>query len=971
MLRFRILLIFCSILLCGKVVGQLTEEIASPYISIYGTNEGLPGNEIFDLEMDHLGQLWICSNNGVVCYNGIEFKSYGLKSASQSVIGATKDGHGEMWFWTVRGEILKYDATKDALTQIYPNKNLANITHNIITDALVTDDKIYLSARNLLIELGLDSFGNEWYLKEKTVKRGEINLLIIGEEAIAFGHRIPLAEEMNLNIYEGDVLKRQHRIPISATSQGRYRCIASNGTWYLQAHDFVIAVDAESLDITSTKRLIRLTPSIECIENEVFVGQTLQGAAALNITKGSIRSIPVDGTSVTSFEQDHLGNVWMATLEMGLAQYSSNLTYFQPRTEFAAINGAWSLNNDFVFVTEPGRIYKISEVEGEYKLELIRSFATMSSTPVAIDSSIYILTIGGSHSYHHKTGIWKQNVEMPRRPLRQSALDDGNFLIYNKAGNCHDTARRNVSYGRIRNHFDVSSKGSYIGNFSYTFYYNHEKKELSGLQPDSTYEIRCAVHLGNDSSILGTSKWGMVLTHEENIIAHLQTNRQDLRSVNFLVRHNGKIWATSHTGLFSIESIENGIVTPHYWNDVLHIGKCNINGLYAWGDLLVLNCSKGLLVFDPAKLNSGSLHPEIIDLKIETDEITYQNPLDRIKLNHKKASFTIHPKALMPLGKTSVNYRYQISSIDTVWRTQAGGKIDITSLPIGEHEIAVSAQSQLGTWSSKSKRIFIDVEPPFWRTNLFVVIVSLLAATLIYLIISYRIRRVKAKATLEMHIVEAQNKALSLQLNPHFVFNSLNSVIASITQDNKKTALSYLSNFAKLMRNIFEHSQYPLISLDEEIQAVRHFVKLESDRLDHSFDFTLSIQNDLHYSHFMIPPLVIQPIIENAIWHGVIPLAEKKGFIKMEISRDSNCIRIKISDNGNGTEKQTASHKKIRKLHSLDLIRQRFKLLNKVYNNSFSLNSTSLPNGFVVDISIPIIKNKTENNKSDESNNNR
>lgn len=956
----------------GGAKGQQIVERASPFVSFYGPNEGLPGNEIYDLEMDSLGRLWICSNNGALRYNGIEFERYDHESTSRSVIGATKDAQGQIWFWTVRGEVLKYNAQSDQLLKMYPNEDLTVPINKVITDVLVTQDRVYLASDYFLIELGLDAEGKVVSIETSKSFRGEINLHLFKEGAIAVGDRTNWKPIAALNVYRDGLLEKEVDLSIVSSSQrtnhGRFRCITSGQQLYMQCFSNLVSMNMETFEIGFVRKFDFLTPSIEYIDGEVFTGQMLQGAVAVNVYDGAYRPIPADGTSITSFESDHLGNVWMGTLEAGLAQYSGSLMHFQPRREFVNIEDAWTFRKDLIFVTEKGGFYRISKEGDGFKLELMRSFGTLLGKPEMVREEVYVSTLEGDYAYDFEADQWKVDVSLPRYPLKPFVAKWGNFLAYNDSTGQHDTLRKGIDYGRIRRHFRMNHRSTYTGNFSYTFYYDRLEKRLTGLQPDSAYDVRCAVHLGHDTCILGTAKWGLILTHKEHVIGHLQMDRSNLEEVSYLVKHKGKIWATSPTGLFSIESIENGVVHPHYWNDVLHIGKCNINGLYTWGDLLVLNCSKGLLVFDPTKLNPGSLHPEIIDFKVVTDDTTYASVTGEIPMSYKKSSFTIQPKAMVPLGKTAVNYRYQIRSLDSSWRTQTGGQIDIAALPVGKHQIAVSAQNQLGTWSSRAKLLSVNVKPPFWATKFFIVLVVVVSLLLVWLGLSLRVKRIKTQAGLEMKIVEAQNKALSLQLNPHFVFNSLNSVIASITQNNKKTALSYLSNFAKLMRNIFEHSQFPLIPLEEEIEAIRHFVKLESDRLDHSFEFQLHIQDGFQPARFMIPPLVLQPIVENAIWHGVIPLTERKGLIQMTVTQEEKQIKIRITDNGAGTEKKVRAFQQGKKVHSLDLIKQRFELLNKVYRNAFQLESTRSDQGCEVHISIPSIKNH-ENYGTDEGSN--
>lgn len=203
-------------------------------------------------------------------------------------------------------------------------------------------------------------------------------------------------------------------------------------------------------------------------------------------------------------------------------------------------------------------------------------------------------------------------------------------------------------------------------------------------------------------------------------------------------------------------------------------------------------------------------------------------------------------------------------------------------------------------------------------------------------------------------------QSLSGQMNPHFIFNALNSVNEFISQNDERAANRYLSSFSKLMRQVMDDSRHTFITLDEEIEMLRLYLQLEHARFKDQFSYTVSVSDDLKNSEFVIPPMIVQPYLENAIWHG---LRYREGSGKLNIAFDSqgNQLIIKISDNGIGLKKskelKTLNQKKQASL-GLKNIQTRLALMNDIYKAEMKISMTENligePNpGVLVEIVIP------------------
>jgi LytS/YehU family sensor histidine kinase len=160
----------------------------------------------------------------------------------------------------------------------------------------------------------------------------------------------------------------------------------------------------------------------------------------------------------------------------------------------------------------------------------------------------------------------------------------------------------------------------------------------------------------------------------------------------------------------------------------------------------------------------------------------------------------------------------------------------------------------------------------------------------------------RTRSELQQQATELEMQALRAQMNPHFIFNSLNSINRFILQNNKLQASEYLTKFSKLVRLILQNSQSSLIPLESELEALQLYLELEAVRFDHHFVFNIRINGDIDTPAIKVPPLIIQPYAENAIWHGLMH-KEEKGHLQIELSEEEDRLCCKIVDDGVGRKK--------------------------------------------------------------------
>lgn len=241
------------------------------------------------------------------------------------------------------------------------------------------------------------------------------------------------------------------------------------------------------------------------------------------------------------------------------------------------------------------------------------------------------------------------------------------------------------------------------------------------------------------------------------------------------------------------------------------------------------------------------------------------------------------------------------------------------------------------------------------------VIYGLLALIVIILITSYFIYK-NAQASKRANQLLAL-KSLRGQMNPHFIFNALNSVNQFISQNDERSANKYLSEFSKLMRLVLENSQEDFISLQKEEEIISLYVKLEHYRFRDKFEYTIAIDEELNKETIQLPPMLIQPYIENAVWHG-LRYKEDKGKLSLSFERHNGGMQVIITDDGIGRKKSAQLKTDNQKKHNstgLKNIEERLQILNTVYKTNYKVTIEDLvaDSGTRVVISIPVSKTTT------------
>jgi streptogramin lyase len=316
------------------------------------------------------------------------------------------------------------------------------------------------------------------------------------------------------------------------------------------------------------------------------------------------------------------------------------------------------------------------------------------------------------------------------------------------------------------------------------------------------------------------------------------------------------------------------------------------------------------------------------------------------------------------IGNRQYYYRYN-DQRDTSWHVSNEGMIPITDISPGRYEIEVIGKVN-ANYSTNKETISYEIIPFFYQTWYFRLIGLLSLGGLAMWIVRNRIyTRLKEKqlqVTLDT-LKSTQLDALRSQMNPHFIFNSLNSIENYILKNDRMKASDYLGKFSKLIRYILDNSKSELISLQKEIDTLKLYIELEQVRNNHSFDVVFEIDDEVVHDNVQLPPMLMQPHVENAILHGLKYLEDRKGKLIIKLINCSDeYLEYSLEDNGVGRKKSQELKSRNsfnHKSHGLDITKNRIELHNEKYNTQidlkiFDLNGSGPVRGTKVTITIPL-----------------
>lgn len=390
--------------------------------------------------------------------------------------------------------------------------------------------------------------------------------------------------------------------------------------------------------------------------------------------------------------------------------------------------------------------------------------------------------------------------------------------------------------------------------------------------------------------------------------------------------------------------------------------ECAQNGFFIDSeDYVWLPTSDLVTRFDPQKLFHKKMIPPglTVSTEVSSDNINWQilNPQECHFLGYRQNNFKFRFHAVSFANTGNIRYYHRLEGLQDEWSEASDiSEVVFYHLPAGKYKLLVKADPGTSNINSEIISVDFEIRNPFWLTWWFIIILLLILSMIIMFIVNLLNKRVRRQELIKKRVIQLRSDALKAQMNPHLIYNALNNINGLINLGEKEKAQEFLNVFSDMLRLVLESTNKSEITLKNELEIVKSFIEFHKQAKSYHFDYVINSNTIESSQYILIPPMLIQPYVENAILHGFSDKTNREGFIKVETKSENNRLIIIISDNGvglgNSKHKGTGMGTK--------LTMQRIQLLEKNAKDQVSI--IKLEQGSKVIVNIPLKLKKDEYN---------
>ncbi len=910
----------------------------------FSVRDGLGNNYVSHIIEDKDHNLWIANNSGITFYNGIQFKNFKPSGYQVTVQKIAIDKNNRKWLATSNGVYL------------FENGKFTNIS-----------DKLHIK-RGIINTLYIDSKGKIWYGTENGLFQ---------------------IEQKNNRYYLRDfsAVSRYMHNSINAIKED------SNGNfWFGTYGDGVYKYDGYHfyrIDLNQELFKETILDIYDDHGKNIWFATLNNGVVQYNTSAKTFSWLRekegLSNNHVRSIIQDNSGSFWFGTSGGGVCNYFGKKFTTYDKSSGLGGNFIYSIYRDAsqkLWIGNSQKGVSTFDETGFTNYDAINGFADVKVKAICEDNNgiIYLGTEGqGVYTYD---GIeFKPFEQLTRRYIRSIVKDEeGNIWIATAGHGIYEikisgelinfTVENGLIHNRLTTLYIDKRGRVWYGTESHGMGYISDGKpsritlhERDGLASNS---VRCMAEDRGGYMWVGTVGSGIssfylydnqfkikTIDHDDGLTSsniYLLTidNRNNLiagseAGLDYITLNRArKIKSIKHyskgDGFTGIETCQNAV-----FNDP--------DGTIWFGTI------NGLSKYNPANSNTNIYEPitNIIDVKLFYESISKTkynhfisdwNHVEDLDLPFSQNHVSFDFNAINLSNPDGVRYKWKLIGFDGQWSPPSKEhSIVYSNLFPGDYTFLVKASNEDGIWNKKPIQIHVHIETPFWLQWWVITLAVVLVLILVILGYKWQISRIKFKSEeerkklqMEKEFVELEQKALRLQMNPHFIFNALNSIQSLIGTGKEQEARYYLAKFSRLMRQILDNSRNAFISLEEEVNSLENYLMIEKFCNGDRFDYQITVDDAIEQDFVKIPPMLLQPFVENAIKHGLkfTETLTRRGFITIDFQEENNILICSVSDNGIGRTKaeemNDSSKEKYHTSTALIVIKERLELLKEEYN---------------------------------------
>ena len=861
-----------SLCLCfAFVLGSFTAQGQTSIFNVLDKSDGLPSNFVYRVLEDMDGYIWICTNNGVCKYDGKDMKCFDLTDGlpDKDIFKITLDEIGRLWLIHASNKIA---FIQNDSVHVIPTASVASIQRQYYN---------YGARQGIQIGEEFHSIAGDNSVKKDTASSNHFYANnLIWHDLHLTSPTNPKTEITEFIVFDlnGNLIKILSEIVVEEESICQYH------------------QPSNTFQIYNGNRL--------------YIYDSL-----LNYQEVLEIDLPND-LDVFSALKDRWGNLWVCTRN-GLFFQSYNQRIhqisFHPKVEDSNIINILNHNEGAIVIDDDGSIYKFvlnelqllnkREINNTliYNVELRDDELYMSSGQFGLERMD--VSVRSEYNFEHLISGTKKIVLTNKDEM----FSCGNQLrVVDVKTNKYKSINKKY-YKEIA--YDYKNEDVWIStNDSLFIFENREniKLKMSILFP----LIENIKYVGNGKTIVTTFDSHVYICDNDACNEVELNNNAHVKSIKV---YDEKVWLNTNSGIYTTEeSISDSIEISFilYFDFGPLQNNVIVNDILIKDEQILLGTENGLITINELKVPKTEISiPISIDnvngKKVEANEFTFKYDERNILIEYKAKYFG---------NRNQLSYEYYLegnnnSDIVRLYKEE----VRFNNLESGNYVFRVRAVDSFGNVSA-FKELKIKIEKPWYHRPSVYISGFLILLVLGYLVFKFYLSRVQKKTALQQQFAELELSALQSQMNPHFVFNAMNSIQNLITSNRPEEADLYVTRLATLMRKYLNNSREKYIRIDEEIEIVLLYVELEQLRFGKKISYHIDNRLDSQYASKLVPATIIQPFVENSLKHGLFH-KKTEGNLYLRLYNDNINIYIEIEDDGVGRRRVKEIHESNRRNH--------------------------------------------------------
>lgn len=918
----------------------------------YSVEDGLPQTQVYALSADQQGYLWLGTAGGAARFNGKEFTHYGTSNGLvDNIVSDVKQYGGYTWIFTNKGvtrvsgrEVITYDLT-DALKgnyvsaagfrtatnslllankndEVYEIKLAENGGLQLETVVQIDIDETYESVRKIYQDNG----DEVWIVGDGLFGYLDINNVWNSVSIEGSAHNVSDIEqdkngEFWVSVYEEGIYHWKKGVikhysfsdglisslirNIFIDTEGRVWCASKNGVSVLREDGFSNFSTSNGLPSDNIETI--------CEDREGNIWLASDGAGAFRFTSDEFVNFHASSGLQTEYMmtgfQDRNQVYWFGTYDRGVVKYNGDsYDYFNAENGKILNNVVWSSMEDskgrMWFGTSNGlALFEENEITNYSKVDWLPSNKVTSIFENEKGEEIWLGTSKGLGIFGKDTSYAinsNENISLKNIRAIEKGIN-GQIWLGTSTG-------------------IVVSDGSFFEPWV-----NNDQ-----LEDKLVY---CIENYRDSLWFVGTSN-GLYYTDGIEVVRMSLHSSFGANFINFLaIERDRYLWVGTNNGVFEVDlnlylqSHEQGVL-HHRKNSGLKSVETNLNAVFVDHlNRVWMGTGQGTLRFDRSKRRSKvvDLIPtvQIVDMQLDlkatdwssfTDNLNSKTLLpEELSLSSRQNYLTFYFEGVSLSHPEEVVYKIKLDGLDENWTPPIHqSSFTYPNLSYGNYTFHVIASIDGKNWSEPVSLSF-EIRKPYYLTWWFISAMVLLMGVLVS-IIYYRRKQAREqklqteKLYYKSRLLALEQQTLNASMNRHFIFNALNSIQYYINTQDRISANKYLTSFAKLIRKNLDSSvnDSGTVSLKDELERLELYISLEHMRFQQKFDYEITVDKSLDQEMIQIPPMILQPFVENSIWHGLLP-QESGGKIWVRIFPRGKNIVFEIEDNGIGIDESRKS----------------------------------------------------------------